>query len=158
MSLIKKESNRLFKKTLASILSILFALNPILPIFPRVECGEVNAADNSNWRGIWQTPADLADGTYNTSGSGQTGYINFGTRPEVKYNNGSSQDIAAAGPIKWLIIGQDTEGTLELYSEEPLMSTNKLDASSNSIFDPQISSPYKKTDADYGEVCINHRG
>lgn len=135
MLLTKKESNRLFKKTLANILSILFALNPILPIFPMFECGEVNAADNSNWRGIWETPANLVDGTYNTSESGQAGYINFGKRPKVKYRDGSSnQATASAGKIKWLITGKDTDGNIVLYSEEPLMSAKTYDSNSNSIF------------------------
>lgn len=142
MSLIKKESNRLFKKTLASILSILFALNPILPIFPRVECGEVNAADNSNWRGILEFPDSLADGTYNTSGSGQTGYINFGKRPEVLYVSNGSNCTAAAGKIKWLIVGKDnieSTNNIVLYSEEPLMSCKERDSSSDSRFNARAS-------------------
>lgn len=157
MILTEKRERRLFKKAVAVMLTVLFGLSPALPIF---ECGEVRAAANSNLaREVWQTREELADGTYNTSGSGQAGYIIFGTRPEVKYQAaGGNEATAAAGPIKWLIIGQDTEGTLELYSEEPLMSANQYDNSSNSIFEPDVGEPYKKDDSTYGEVYINHYG
>lgn len=111
-------------------------------------------------REVWQTREELVDGTYNTSGSGQAGYIIFGTRPEVKYQAaGGNEATASAGPIKWLIIGQDTEGTLELYSEEPLMSANQYDSTSNSIFDDGITAGSDmKTDSTYGYVYINHYG
>ncbi len=140
------------------MLTVLFGLSPALPIF---ECGEVKAAANSNLaREVWQTREELVDGTYNTSGSGQAGYIIFGTRPEVKYQAaGGNEATASAGPIKWLIIGQDTEGTLELYSEEPLMSANQYDSTSNSIFDDGITAGSDmKTDSTYGYVYINHYG
>ncbi len=51
MNSTRKRERWLFKKAVAIMLTVLFVLNPALPIF---ECGEVRAADNANWREILQ--------------------------------------------------------------------------------------------------------
>lgn len=147
MSLTKRLSKIFLKKAVALALTGMFVLNPLVPLFERSK-SEVSAAvtDNSNWRGILEKPAQLSDGTYNTTeANGNEGGINFGAnKEEIAYTtHRSGEKLLAQGPIKWFIVGKDTDSNLVLTPSVPFMtatcfmtdSTARNDLNLNTAFD-----------------------
>jgi hypothetical protein len=69
--------------------------------------------------------------------------INFGTRPEVvKYYSdyGNTAHEVAAGSMTWLLVGSEDENRAVLYSEEPIVSANKLKYPNNNNYEPTAGS------------------